>query len=943
MTQALDLLTDAEVRQIVANARRQVKRGSPGPNGGYRAAATQAAEAAATRKAELAQGAGEVGTAVYRQPRYDTSTKLGQLASQITATPVSPLERFRKNLGLAIEMWGVDMRAPLIKALNLTDEKTLTQASYYVRKADALMNHVYAALSRGPLALEKDAKGFFGIKAGNGPNMQTVLEAVQAVKGASIEDKLAKAQAYLVAERAERVGWDKLNFATGIADKMRALAVEVRRELDADPEQAAALKAVRSVYNAYNKGMVEFLAQAGYLPKAKAAELLRHGDYVPFYRVGDNGAAEFVMGEGAVISIGDLRNNKFLAPLVGDDQKLLPLNEAMIRNTMLMTELGLKNLAQKDVAYALQKIGAKRGQNQRDLMPITRTRLTGADVIKFRQEPDPNDPEDTGERFLRVRTQGTGIEDIPSEMLVKSLEGTFATFPQAARALAWFGDILRAGVTRNPMYIARQLWRDPVAASLTGGLESGILKSAFKTLGNFTQQMARRSKEGEELLQRGLVQSNIFTGDADDIQKMALQLAGGNQSAFNKTLAWWDRAAMNADAATRIQMFKDAKKRGMSDVEAEFAAMEMMNFNKRGLAPTVQYAARMVPFLNAQIQGLNVLVKAARGSMPQNEKLDIRKKFYQRALMMATFTMAYAMAMEDDEAYKNARPRDRYSNWFIPNPAGGEPIKVPIPFEVGLLFKALPEMLVDMMRGDFNKEEFAAIRQMFVQQIPGAGSYGMPQAIKPAIEVVANHNFFTGRGIESDTDKDVVAQERFGPGTTEIAKETSKIIGAMGLDLSPKQIDHLVSGYLGSLPIIVARLANGLFEQTEGAIRPTERSSDNPVYGSLFQREIGGGFIDAAYAQQEALETAKKSYDKMVAEGRRADAGAFKEDVLNVLGSPQLATRWKNEATRLRKEEKAARIQIKDPDRLRVVLDEIERKRNEAAKVYVNAVRQIAR
>ncbi len=877
----------------------------------------------------------------WRAAKTDTTSALGKMADAITAKPSSPLKRLGHNPALMLEMAVADMRAPLIKALSLAGEKALNQATYYVRKADALMNHVYASLSQGPLELVKTSKGNFEIKAGNGPSMRVLLEAVGNIKGVSSEDKMNKLQAYLAGQRAARVGWDKLNFDN--AAELQQQAAAVKAELAADPEQKAALEKARSVYNDINKGTVNFLAASGYISKAKAAELLQFGDYVPFYRVRENGIAELVMGEAAVIRVGDIRTNKFLAPLVGDDNKLLPLNEAIVRNTMLLTDMALKNLAAKDVAYALQKIGAASPVSGRNAMRIHSGKApAGDDVVTFRQEPDPADDEDTGERWMRIRTHGTALEHIPADMLVQSLEGSFSTLPAGLKAAAWFGDLLRSGVTRNPMYIARQLIRDPLAATFTGGLESGIVKSVFKTLGNYAEQTAGRSKEGDVLMRKGLTQSGIFTGDIDDINKMMLQITKGDEGALQKTLAWWDKAAMNADAATRIQMYKDAKARGLDEMEAELAAMEMMNFNKRGLSPTVQYAARMIPFLNAQIQGLNVLAKAMTGNMPQNEKLAIKEKFYRRAVTMALFTIGYAMAMEDDETYKNARPRDRYNNWILPNPTGGESIKLPIPFEVGLLFKALPEALVDVMRGDFNDEEFKAIRQAFTAQIPGASSYGLPQIIKPAIEVVTNHNFFTDREIESVADRGKDSAERFGSGTTELAKEMSKIINATGIELSPKQIDHLIGGYLGSVPIMVARLTNNVFASTESATRPTERASDSPIFGSLFQREFGGGPVDAAYAQEEALSQAKRTYDSMVSSGRKADAESYKEDVLNMLGSPEMAKRFKSQIDLLQKADKAARNTIKDPDALRTRLDELEKKKTEVSRLYLNAVRQIA-
>jgi hypothetical protein len=67
-------------------------------------------------------------------------------------------------------------------------------------------------------------------------------------------------------------------------------------------------------------------------------------------------------------------------------------------------------------------------------------------------------------------------------------------------------------------------------------------------------------------------------------------------------------------------VYENALANGLSEVEADFMTMESMNFYKRGLSPSVQYASRMIPFFNAQIQGLNVLYKAATGKMPFEEQ-----------------------------------------------------------------------------------------------------------------------------------------------------------------------------------------------------------------------------------------------------------------------------------------------------------------------------------
>jgi hypothetical protein len=130
---------------------------------------------------------------------------------------------------------------------------------------------------------------------------------------------------------------------------------------------------------------------------------------------------------------------------------------------------------------------------------------------------------------------------------------------------------------------------------------------------------------------------------------------------MDKFFAMADNQAMKADAATRVLVYDNAIKNGLSEVEADMAVMESMNFHKRGLAPTVQYASRMIPFFNSQIQGLNVLFKAATGNMPFNEQLRIKQKFQNNAMMLMGMGLVYAMMMEDDEYFKNAKPKDKYS------------------------------------------------------------------------------------------------------------------------------------------------------------------------------------------------------------------------------------------------------------------------------------------
>jgi hypothetical protein len=705
------------------------------------------------------------------------------------------------------------------------------------------------------------------------------------------------------------------------------------------------LEVVRSTYNAYNAGLIRFLASTGAIPKETAAKLLKDGDYVPFYRVRENGMADLVFSDEVTINIGDVRYQPYLAELKGGETRILPLTESLPRNTLLITDKALTNLAARNVGYAFQDIGKGKGPLDKEgkptnAMPIHKGKgPTGADIVRFNQEPDPADPKDTGDRWVRVKTDDTIMAGIPAELIVKSLEGAHLTLPAFLKIGGIAGDILRSGVTRMPIYILRQLVRDPMAASFTGGLNYGPLTAVAKAGREFVRMSRGDSAAGEELIKRGLVQSGIFTGDPDDIAKMALQLAGNQQGAVDQLFAGLDRAAMRADAATRALVYENARKNGLSEVEADMATMESMNFYKRGLSPTVQYASRLIPFFNAQIQGLNVLYKAATGQMPFEEQQKIKQKFFNNAMLLVATGVVYAMAMEDDEYFKRAKPKDKYSNFFIPVPGVDEPFKLPIPYEAGWFF-SLAVAAVDAMKAETDGvQQFQGLRDMFLQSVPGYSSKFMPQAIKPAFEVFTNKNFFSGNNIESERMLEKTPHERFGAATTEAAKAMSKALPF----LSPVQIEHLASGYFGQLPLIVMAAADGLFRRETKGEAPEKRVTDLPFIGSSFQKKFGGADADSMYRMAKESMQAKGSYDSMLKQGRVEEAREFLADNRTEIAAAGLASKYRTEMGRLRSdEERITGMEKMTAAEKRARIDRLDEARQVLSERFEAAMKRIA-
>ena len=918
-------VSDEEVLQLVANARRYVKKG-------------------------LGAAGGESGFRhfLYRTtPEYGAKTPLTEFANRVVAQPKTWREKLGSHAWLQAEMDNVDMRAGVREALRLGakatgDSRSYEQAMYNITKADQKSSFTRSVLLNGGPLLYTDEKGFRGVKAAGGVTYMDIMKPISEIPGGNARGKIDQATAYFIAVRAGNKGLAKLDLgALGVTE---AELKAVKDTVDADPRLKAALEKSRTAYNEYNKNLINWLASTGAIPKGVAEQLLKEGDYVPFYRIKENGQADLVFSSAVSINIGDIRHQPYLHELKGGETKIMPLDESIQRNTTLIVDKGLTNLAVKNTAYAMQKFGEGHGQlnpitgKRENLMPIHRGHgPADPNIIRFNQEPDPAVKGDTGERWLKIKTDGTVLGGIPAEIVIQSLEGAHLTLPAFLKLGGLFGDVLRSGVTRSPLYAVRQLIKDPMSMAFTGGLDYGPLRAVLKAGTAFIDMSRGDSKTEAKLIEKGLIQSGIFTGDQSDMAKFALQLASGKDaSAITRLFAMADRVAMRADSATRVLVYENAIKKGLSETQADMFTMESMNYYKRGLSPTLQYANRMIPFFNSQIQGLNVLYKAARGQMPYEEQLKIKQKFMNNAMMLMGAGLVYGMAMQDDEYYMNAKPKDRYSNFFLHLPGVDEPMKLPLPYEAGYFFSAAVAAVDAMVGKTDTKQQLTALKDMFLNSVPGYTSDFIPQIAKPAFEVAFNHDFYTGDNIESNSMQRKSIDERYNNATTEWAKAMSKAIPV----LSPIQVDYMVKGYLGQLPIAAMKAADGLFKSADTGEKPAMRASDLPIIGGQFQRKYGGAETDVVYDLAKHATQASDTYKSMLKQGRRDDAKEYLEDHRGEIYAAGASSRFEKVMGALRMQEDIARNnKTMTPDEKRAKLDALDALKQKETTVFMQAIK----
>jgi hypothetical protein len=476
-------------------------------------------------------------------------------------------------------------------------------------------------------------------------------------------------------------------------------------------------------------------------------------------------------------------------------------------------------------------------------------------------------------------TIDTDLYGIPADLIVKGMEGIKTTMPAIVQMMGVPATLLRNFIVRNPAYAVRQVIRDPMTAWLTTGTDATPILSSMRELASM---VAGRSETEAKLMSTGAISSNVFTGDQRDMSKFLKEISIG-KTGWAKGMARLDAFALQGDAATRAVVYKDSLDKGMSEQAALLRTLESMNFNRRGLSPSIQALNTLIPFFNAQIQGLDVLYRAFKGDMPYSEQLKIREKMLARGLLLAAGTMAYAAMMQDDEAYKRAKPEERYGNWFVYVGDSKEPLKIPVPFELGYLFKSLPEAVFNLAFGD--EKAKAAVGGMLTL-IDQSNPFQLPAAIKPLTEVALGSSFFGG-DIESAREKKVLPSERYRENTTEAAKLLAQLTGAEEIrkltgreGISAISIDHLIRGYTGGLGIALVQLANPLLntELPADVAKPTKPMSKEPFIGGLFQPVQGRGTLDAAYNQMEYIQQVKGTFDDMVAKGRVAEARAFMQE-----------------------------------------------------------------
>ena len=754
------------------------------------------------------------------------------------------------------------------------------QAQYYLRLADNTTQAAGQFITHGPVSIvsEKTPEGTeYRYQSSTGANLVDMSEHVEAAAKAGLGADAERILTVQVAgERADATpnGWARLLSSDPAAAKAEYL--KDKATLAANPEAKKHIDAAKAIYKTYNNGLIDFIVQCGFITKQEGARL-KKTPFIPFYRIENNEVKLFTDKESS-IRIGNIKENPDLQRMLGDEKTILPILTSAVQNTFMLTRAGMKNQATHKTSDALYKAGfaSRIGKGSGP---------AGTDVVRYKVDGD--------DYFAVIDTDTFGI---PAHLIVKGMEGIKTSIPALVQMMGIPANWVRKFVTRSPAYAIRQLIRDPVNAAIVGGVDGVPVVNALKQLA----KMRSGRSPAEEALMRGLaISSNIYTGDEKDMQKFLEDISTG-RGKWDKMMGMLDTMALQADAATRATIYEDSLNKGFSEAKAQFRAFESQNFSRRGLSPSVQMLSTLVPFFNAQIQGLDVLYRSFRGEMPFAERLEIQRKIKARGLMLMAGTLAYALMMEEDEDYRKLPPEVKYGNFIVPLPNSKDPLKIPIPYEVGLLFKALPEAIIDVARRDTKaKEAIKGMGMLLWQSAPGV----VPVAGKPIIEASLNATPFGP--IESAREKELPAAMRYREETTEVAKTLGSFTGAVGV--SPLMLEHFVRSYTSALGLSALHMLDPALRSSSEGQKASTSASKTPFVGGLFQSADGRFIIDRAYTRMEEVIQAQKGYEDLAKRGKQAEARAWAQEYASLLAQADMAGTFKKDMGEMFTDERTVR------------------------------------
>ncbi|MDF8330605.1 hypothetical protein P5G63_19780 [Aeromonas salmonicida] len=900
-----DGITAAETRSLIDGLGKKMKRGSPddsGPDGGKKfSQEEQPAKKGGIKMSQTSTQADDAMKKLNLGPKPDvidnTKANLDKLRAVDRGVVKSLVDRFIKKANTEV----LDALAPI---------KYAEQAAGITDAADS--GYIAARMATGAAS-----------------TMQaTMLYGLPEWKDGVIQRKAGTGEKDALLGIFSDLGKDLHNWLGWMAGHRAELLMEQGRENLLSEQDIAALKGLgkgkeakfmeaKARWNRLNAATLDLAQEAGLFTADARAEFENEW-YIPFFRESDDGDVIAPFKPKGIAN-----QNAGIKKLKGGEANTNDLLENIFTSTSKLIDASMKNMAAQKTVWNLADTGAIEVVAKPNMMDW-RALKNGKDLITVKLE---------GEDYM-IRVVDPDLYRAMT-FFDRQPFGDMVNMASKAKRL------LTAGVTASPEFMLRNFLRDslsswaiskdgfkPVIDSLKGvrktwrmeGSTIDVMFSGASFLGGYVNgndPTAMADTVRKSLRRKGMTPEQITQYEKSFIRNAA-QAKGVVADVWEK----YNRLGEAVENGNREAVYEAAIKAGKSHAQAAFESKDLMDFSMLGAARTIQMASLVLPFFNARIQGLGKLSRELR---------DNPREIAKRAGMITAVSLGLLAMNWDDERYEELPDWDKDSNWhfFV----GDQHFRIPKPFEIGVMFGTIPERMVRAL-GDkdtgaqFGKAVARAIGDTFALN-------PTPQIVKPMVEAAFNYDSFRGGPIDGPQDLAVRAEARYNEQTSLLMRELGELSG-----FSPKQLEHLVIGYTGTIGSYIMASADGLIRAAQPGVSASWRADEIPLVKAVY-RGTGPAkstqHMEEFYRMLNEVNQLKRTVDQYRSEGLTDKANELLDEQGGILKSRRSLSRTQQQVRVVRnKIELLQRDRVLSADEKRRRIDELLSRRNDLVYQAVN-------
>lgn len=310
--------------------------------------------------------------------------------------------------------------------------------------------------------------------------------------------------------------------------------------------------------------------------------------------------------------------------------------------------------------------------------------------------------------------------------------------------------------------------------------------------------------------------------------------------------------------------------------EASIASRDItIDFSRTGTH--TKTANKVVAFFNATIQGGDKLMRAWRD--------DPKGMTIKSTLFITLPTIALWYLNKDNSAYQELPQWEKDTFFHIP--AGDKFIKIPKPFELGLLYGTTFERMLQYFDDKSTGRNGVGFKGLGDRAIDTLLPDVLPTALSPIWEWWSNYSKFRQRNIVPQSQEKLPDKLQYGSNTSMVARKIGDTF-----NVSPYKVDNTIMGYGGNL----ARLGLDITDAIGGANekRPTKGVTELPEIRRFFAKPYQSS--DSVQRVYDDFKEQEKLHNELKLTGQRPEG--YDPKLYNKLKNAQNSFKAINKASK---------------------------------------------